>query len=98
MKKLVELCMLHLFSEGDLYGYALLQKLYPIFPDIQESALYTILRGLHKEGCLETYRGEKSGGPPRKYYRMTEKGRERYKEILTEWKQLNEELKKIGIF
>ena len=45
-KDLIELCLLHLLSQGDQYGYELLRRLHHTFPDTQESAVYALLRGL----------------------------------------------------
>lgn len=96
-KDLLELCLLHLMSQGDRYGYELLGRLHGVFPDVQESAIYAILRGLCREGCTEGYRGERSGGPVRKYYRLTESGNERYEALLTTWRSLREALSALGI-
>ena len=96
-KDLMELCLLHLMSEGDQYGYELLRRLHEVFPDVQESAIYAILRGLCREGCTERYQGETSGGPVRKYYRLTEKGQDRRAALLEEWHGIREALSAIGI-
>ena len=73
-KDLIELCLLHLLSTGDRYGYEVLSRLHAAFPDTQESAVYAILRLLGKSGYTQQYQGEVSGGPARKYYRLTEAG------------------------
>lgn len=96
-KDLLELCLLHLMSQGDRYGYELLGRLHGVFPDVQESAIYAILRGLCREGCTEGYRGERSGGPVRKYYRLTERGRERYAALLELWQGMRDALADLGI-
>ena len=96
-KDLVELCLLHLLSQGDQYGYDLLRRLHAAFPDTQESAVYAILRGLGREGCLEQYMGETSDGPARKYYRLTPRGADRYGELLQQWRALKEALTELGV-
>lgn len=96
-KGLLELCFLHLLSEQDRYGYELLRQLHGGFPDTQESALYAILRGLCREGCTESYSGQTSGGPTRKYYRMTEKGSEKLAGLLEEWRALTRALRDLGV-
>ena len=48
-KDLLELCLLSLMAQGDQYGYELLRRLHAVFPDVQESAIYAILRGLCRE-------------------------------------------------
>ena len=96
-KDLIELCLLHLLSQGDQYGYDLLKKLHAAFPDTQESAVYALLRGLCRDGCLEQYLGQSSDGPARKYYRLTDHGMARYGELLKQWRALLGALAALGI-
>ena len=96
-KDLVELCLLHLLSQRDQYGYDLLRRLHAAFPDTQESAVYAILRGLGREGYLEQYLGETSDGPARKYYRLTPRGTGRYGELLQQWRALKDALTELGV-
>ena len=96
-KELLELCLLHLLTQGDQYGYEMLSRLHAAFPDTQESAIYAILRGLGRSGCTESYQGEVSGGPARKYYRLTQSGREKYAELLNLWQSLLAALSDLGL-
>lgn len=96
-KDLLELCLLHLLAQGDQYGYELLRRLHTVFPDVQESAIYAILRGLCREGYTERYQGETSGGPARKYYRLTEAGRVRRAALLEVWRKTRDALAALGI-
>ena len=96
-KDLIELCLLHLLARGDRYGYELLSQLYAVFPDTQESAVYAILRQLCREGLTERYQGETSGGPARKYYRLTEAGQVRYAVLLETWRGMRDALSAIGL-
>lgn len=96
-RDLLELCLLHLMTGGDRYGYELLRQLHGVFPDTQESAIYAILRGLCREGITERYQGETSGGPVRKYYRLTEAGRARYAALLETWRGTRDALAALGI-
>ena len=96
-RDLLELCLLQLLTAEYRYGYDLLRRLSAVFPDTQESTIYAILRGLCKEGCTETYQGETSGGPTRKYYRLTDTGRERLGALLRQWDALRRALAEIGV-
>lgn len=96
-KDLLELCLLHLMSRGDQYGYELLRQLHAAFPDTQESAIYALLRGLCREKYTERYQGAASGGPTRKYYRLTDAGRRRLADLLEEWRALRDALSALGI-
>lgn len=96
-KDLIKLCMLHLLTESDRYGYEVLSLLHGAFPDTQESAIYALLRELCRDKFTESYMGVASGGPARKYYRITESGREGYSELLGQWKALKESLSGLGL-
>ena len=96
-KDLLELCLLYLMSQEDQYGYELLRRLHDAFPDTQESAVYAILRQLCRDGYTERYQGGISGGPARKYYRLTEGGRDRLAALLELWRNIQEALSAIGI-
>ncbi len=96
-KDLLELCLLHLMDRGDLYGYELLRRLHAAFPDIQESAIYALLRGLCREGHTERYQGGSSEGPARKYYRLTETGRAHLAALAEEWRRVRDALAGLGI-
>ncbi len=96
-KDVLELCLLHLMARGDQYGYELLRRLHAVFPDTQESAIYALLRGLCREGYTERYQGETSGGPARKYYRLTEAGRDRLAALLELWRETRDALSALGI-
>lgn len=96
-RDLLELCLLHVLNQGDQYGYELLRRLHDVFPDMQESAIYAILRQLCREGATERYQGETSGGPVRKYYRLTQEGRGRYDALLNTWREMRDAVAALGI-
>ena len=96
-KDLLELCLLQVLSRGDQYGYELLRQLHGAFPDTQESAIYALLRGLCREGYTEQYQGAVSGGPARKYYRLTPAGAEKHARLLDAWRSLRAALGALGV-
>ena len=53
--------------------------------DIADGTVYPILRKLKADGLLTTYLQEESGGPPRKYYKLTELGRVTYQNDRAEY-------------
>ena len=77
-KGVLELCVLSLLIKRDCYGYEISEYLSNHI-DISDGTVYPILRKLKSDGLLNTYLQEESGGPPRKYYSLTNLGRETYK-------------------
>jgi PadR family transcriptional regulator PadR len=53
--------------------------------EIADGTVYPLLRKLKSEGYVTTYLCEESGGPPRKYYSITESGRALYRNERKEW-------------
>lgn len=98
MKKgILEMCILHLISKSPLYGYEIMKKVKEAFPDVYDGSIYAVLRRLNADGCTETYLGEVSGGPPRKYYRLTPPGNDKLFEALDEWNAVLTAIKMLGI-
>ena len=83
-KGVLELCVLSLLKKRDCYGYEISEYLSRHI-DIADGTVYPILRKLKADGLLTTYLQEESGGPPRKYYKLTELGRETYQNDRTEY-------------
>ncbi len=77
-KGVLELCVLSLLKRQDRYGYEISEYLSRHI-DIADGTVYPILRKLKSDGLVTTYLQEESGGPPRKYYSLTQLGREAYK-------------------
>lgn len=76
-KGVLELCVMALLRKRDCYGYEISETLSQKI-DIADGTVYPILRKLKADGLLSTYLQEESGGPPRKYYSLTQLGRETY--------------------
>ncbi|MFD1357093.1 PadR family transcriptional regulator [Fictibacillus halophilus] len=85
-KGVLELCVLVLTSKKDRYGYELVEEISKKF-EISEGTIYPLVRRLTKEGLFSTYLMESNEGPPRKYYKITEKGIELKNELLQDWQQ-----------
>ncbi|MBB6066513.1 PadR family transcriptional regulator [Methanococcus maripaludis] len=92
-KGVLELCVLTLLNKRDYYGYELINEISKSI-SISEGTIYPLLRRLKADGLLTTYLMESSSGPPRKYYKITEKGREIRESQAKEWiefsKKVNE--------
>lgn len=98
-KGVLELCVLALLDKQDRYGYELVQKISDRIA-ISEGSVYPLLRRLKKEEYFTTYLQESKEGPSRKYYRLTDKGRDYLHQLIKEWQQFSigvNELVKEGV-
>lgn len=77
-KGVLELCVLSLLKKRDCYGYEISDHLSRHI-DIADGTVYPILRKLKGDGLVTTYLQEESGGPPRKYYSLTDQGKKTYR-------------------
>ena len=83
-KGVLELCVLSMLKRQDWYGYEISEYLAKRI-DIADGTVYPILRKLKSDGYVTTYLSEESGGPPRKYYSLTELGRSEYEADKTDY-------------
>lgn len=83
-KGVIELCILSLISQNDMYGYDIVRSM-ARYTDINEGTVYPILRRLTKEGYFATYLVESDSGPARKYYTITDHGKVYLKRNIEEW-------------
>lgn len=90
---LLDACVLAILQSGDTYGYELTQNVKAII-DISESTLYPVLRRLQKDKYLETY-DMPYQGRNRRYYKLTDEGRKKFKEFKQEWKDYKARLDKV---
>lgn len=60
-----------------------------------ESTIYSTLHKLEKGGYVISFWAESNNGPPRKYYKITKKGRHLLKEISDITEKVNETIKKL---
>lgn len=83
-KGVLELCVMSLLSKRDRYGYDVSEYLSRHI-DISDGTVYPILRKLKSDGMVTTYLVEESGGPPRKYYSLTDLGKNELKQAMDDW-------------
>ena len=90
-KGLLELSILNALCGRRLYGYELVKRLSEIDSlVVTEGTIYPILSRLRAEQYLKTSIEESSGGPPRKYYELTDRGRTQLRRMNTHWQQLQD--------
>ncbi|QAS61968.1 PadR family transcriptional regulator [Clostridium septicum] len=85
-KGLLEFCVLSALQKSDSYGYQIIKDISSCI-EISESTLYPILKRLESNKYVETYSVEHNSRL-RKYYKITNTGKERIKEFLDEWQQV----------
>jgi len=83
-KGALEMCVLSQLAGGDKYGYELTEKISGVM-SIASGTLYPILRKLKEEEYVTTYLMESESGPARKYYQLTDKGKQYQTAIKDEW-------------
>jgi PadR family transcriptional regulator PadR len=77
LKGVLSLLLLHLLAERESYGYEVVQRLQAAgFADVLEGSVYPALSRLQKEGRVDTRLVPSPSGPARKYYRLTDTGRD----------------------
>jgi PadR family transcriptional regulator, regulatory protein PadR len=88
VKGSTSLLLLQLLDDRDMYGYELVKELEARSGNgftVKEGTLYPALHKLEKQEYIEFYWQEQEKGPARKYYRITEAGRELLLEKTREW-------------
>jgi PadR family transcriptional regulator PadR len=83
-KGVLELCVLSRLNREDSYGYDVSDYISKTI-DISDGTIYPILRKLKSDGLVTTYLSETSGGPPRKYYKLTDTGKKEYLSAKSDW-------------
>jgi PadR family transcriptional regulator PadR len=83
-KGVLALCVLALLSKADSYAYEIASQLAKDI-DMGEGTIYPLMRRMQSDGQVETYLVESQSGPPRKYYRLTQAGRDSFTAQKAEW-------------
>ena len=85
-------------TTGDNYGYeinkAILQRTGQKL-ELKEATLYSAFRRLEAMGCITSYWGDEQTGARRRYYSITDIGRETYQGLLKEWELAKDMLDKL---
>lgn len=94
MKKgVLELIVLESINKKDMYGYELVESVSQIV-DVNDGTIYPLLKRLTNEKYAETYLKESTEGPPRKYYKITDIGKEHMNELVDIWKTFSKSVDK----
>lgn len=95
-KGLLEFLILKIVSADRVYVADMLKRLSTTEFATQEGTLYPLLSRMRREDLVDYEWKESDAGPPRKYYRLTAKGRAQLAELNDYWKQINLTISQLG--
>ncbi|MCU0325822.1 MAG: PadR family transcriptional regulator [Spirosomaceae bacterium] len=94
-KGILEFCILHIISRGEVYASEMLEELNAAKILVVEGTLYPLLTRLKNSGLLDYKWVESSSGPPRKYYVLTDTGRLFLDNLNLTWQELAQSVQTI---
>jgi PadR family transcriptional regulator, regulatory protein PadR len=90
--------VLAILAEGDSYGYAILKRVRELSGGALEwtdGMLYPVLHRLEKSALVEARWDRAESGRKRKYYRITDAGREQLAEERRQWSTVDQALRNV---
>jgi len=81
--------VLRVLMRGEAYGFEIYNRILERTGEryeLKETTLYSSYKRLEAEGCVVSYWGDETRGARRKYYRITDAGREAFDRNLRDWK------------
>lgn len=94
-KGLLEYLLLKIISADKVYVADILARLEETQFATQEGTLYPLLSRMRRESLVDYEWQESGAGPPRKYYRLTAKGRAQLAELSDYWREINRTIQKL---
>ncbi|PJC37482.1 PadR family transcriptional regulator [Candidatus Peregrinibacteria bacterium CG_4_9_14_0_2_um_filter_53_11] len=88
-KGILEFAILLIIAKKEVYAQEILKKLRETQLLVVEGTLYPLLSRLKRHELVECVWKESRTGPPRKYYKLTEKGRAALTQLNTSWEELS---------
>jgi len=95
-KGLLEYCVLGMLHHHELYPGDMIAELKKAGLVILEGTLYPLLTRLKNGGYLQYRWQESQSGPPRKYYALTEEGKNLYNHLHKTWNEISESVNQIN--
>lgn len=87
----IDMIVLARLEKEDCYGYRInrdIQSKTPPQYELKEATLYSAFRRLEKEGLIRSYWGDEEAGARRRYYSITDAGKEALAEARTSWQDV----------
>lgn len=94
-KGILEFCILQIISRGEVYASEMLEELNAAKILVVEGTLYPLLTRLKNSGLLDYKWVESTSGPPRKYYVLTDTGRQFLEGMNLTWRELSQSVETI---
>lgn len=89
LKGILESCILKIISSKETYGYEISRKLNEYdFGDISEGTIYPLMLRLEKNMYVTTTYNDSKTGPRRKYYHITDKGKQELVSFEKHWREM----------
>ncbi|ADU29303.1 PadR family transcriptional regulator [Evansella cellulosilytica] len=85
LKGILEGCILAIISKHHVYGYELSMKLQQFGLQVSEGSIYPVLLRLQKEKLISGEMQKSPSGPNRKYYFLTNEGKEALQDFREHW-------------
>jgi DNA-binding PadR family transcriptional regulator len=93
-----ETIVLGILHRRDMYGFEIYNTILERTAEryeLKETTLYSSYKRLERDGCIVSYWGDETQGARRKYYHITDKGREIYRQNKLDWEFTQEILGKL---
>jgi PadR family transcriptional regulator PadR len=82
----LDVCLLAVVADEPAYGYEMTKRLEERgLGAARQGSIYPAVARLERSGLLESFAQAGNGGPPRKYYRLTDAGRRALADWSSEW-------------
>lgn len=94
-KGLLEFLLLKIVAADKVYVADMLKRLENTEFATQEGTLYPLLSRMRRENLVDYEWQESDAGPPRKYYRLTAKGRAQLAELNEYWREINRTIQQL---
>ena len=84
--------------KGDNYGYKINRMIFEMTSgsyELKEATLYTSFKRLEEAGCICSYWGDEAVGARRRYYTITNHGKDVYLRSVEEWNETKSVIDKL---
>ena len=89
--------VLNVLRDNEFYGYEFIEEVKKLTAiEIAEGTFYPLMNRLKKENLVDSKWVEQDSGIPRKYYVLTDTGRETLVQMQSYWEKLSSSIKKIS--